>query len=115
SQSTRDDLIARGIAAGNVAVAECGVDHSVYQPDPASKRFDQPTVIYLGRLKKYKSVQHLVAAMPLLRRQVPNARLVIVGSGDYQSLLQKHAQELNLGNAVEFTGYVTLEQKLEYL
>lgn len=115
SQSTRDDLIARGIAAENVAVAECGVDHSVYKPDPASKRFDQPTVIYLGRLKKYKSVQHLVAALPLVRHHVPNARLVIVGSGDYQPMLQKQAQELNLGDAVEFTGYVSLEQKLEYL
>lgn len=64
SQSTKEDLICRGITAERIDVAECGVDHEVYTPDPRAERFEEPTIVYLGRLKRYKSVQHLIEAMP---------------------------------------------------
>ncbi len=115
SDSTREDLVGRGIRRDRIAVAECGVDHNVYFPKLDLPRFEQPTVVYLGRLKKYKSVQHLIAAMPMLRRRIPNARLMIVGGGDYADALRAQTARLGLIDAVEFTGYVALERKIEIL
>ncbi len=115
SDSTRDDLAVRGIRKDKIDVAECGVDHSIYKVDPASERFSQPTILYLGRLKKYKSVHHLLSALPIIRRTIANARVLVVGGGDFLDELKSQTQRLGLNDCVEFTGFVTEEQKLEYL
>lgn len=115
SESTRDDLIGRGIEAGRIGVAECGVDHETYTPEQPLVKYDRPTVIYLGRLKKYKSVHHLIQALPLVRRSVPDARVLIVGDGDYLQPLRKLTADLKLQDAVEFTGFVDSATKLMHL
>jgi glycosyltransferase involved in cell wall biosynthesis len=54
----------------------------------------------------YKGIDHLIAAMPAVLAQIPQARLRIVGRGDGLSGLQARVRDLNVGNAVEFAGYV---------
>lgn len=115
SDSTREDLVKRGVNRGRIDVAECGVDHSLYTVDSNSTRFSEPTILYLGRLKKYKSVQHLIAALPLVRRSIANARVVIVGGGDHLGELQSQTSRLGLQECVEFAGFVPESKKLEYL
>lgn len=115
SDSTRDDLAVRGIHREKIDVAECGVDHTVYKVDAASQRFTQPTILYLGRLKKYKSVHHLISALPIIRRSIADARVMIVGGGDFLGELKSQTERLGLTGCVEFAGFVTEEQKLEYL
>ncbi|MGB5107192.1 MAG: glycosyltransferase family 4 protein [Candidatus Zixiibacteriota bacterium] len=115
SNSTRDDLVSRGIERENIDVAECGVDHSIYKVDSATQRYSEPTILYLGRLKKYKSVHHVIAAMPQIRKSVAKARLLIVGSGDHLNELKALAEKLALGDCVEFVGFVSEKEKLEYL
>ena len=115
SNSTRDDLVNRGIAADRIGVAECGVDHALYTPEQPVIKYDRPTIVYLGRLKKYKSVHHLIQALPLVRRAVPDARVLIVGDGDYMDALKQLVAKLRLQDAVEFTGFVPSAQKLTHL
>jgi glycosyltransferase involved in cell wall biosynthesis len=115
SESTRDDLIGRGIAASRIGVAECGVDHETYTPEQPITKYDRPTIIYLGRLKKYKSVHHLVQALPIVRKSVPDARVLIVGDGDFMQPLRKLVTDLRLQEAVEFTGFVDSATKLMHL
>ncbi len=115
SNSTRDDLVTRGIAAKRIGVAECGVDHDFYTPEQPVVKYDRPTLVYLGRLKKYKSVHHLIQALPLVRRVIADARVVIVGDGDYMEALTQLVEKLRLLDAVEFAGFVPAAQKLTYL
>lgn len=115
SNSTRDDLVGRGVAADRISVAECGVDHQFYSPELPTVKYDRPTVVYLGRVKKYKSVHHLIQALPQVQKAVPNVRALIVGDGDYLDHLKRLVVELDLESAVEFTGYVPAAQKLIHL
>ncbi len=115
SESTAEDLQARGIPEENVTIVHCGIDDSMYFHDPSVTKYDTPTIIYLGRLKKYKCVQHLISALQIVREDIPNARLMVVGAGDYQEELKKHAAELNLADSVEFTGFVDPADKVERL
>lgn len=41
-----------------------------------------PTLLFFGRVSKYKGLEVLLSAFPLIKKQVPEARLFIVGSGD---------------------------------
>jgi glycosyltransferase involved in cell wall biosynthesis len=72
-------------------------------------------MIYLGRLKKYKSVDHLLVAFSLTQKKISDARLVIVGDGDYKDELIGLAHRLKIGDKVEFTGFVDESEKVRRL
>jgi glycosyltransferase involved in cell wall biosynthesis len=115
SKSTADDVERRGIERGLIDVVECGIDKEIYRFDPSVPKFDVPTMLYIGRLKKYKNVEIPIKAMPLIRQTVPNARLVIVGSGDYQPNLERLSQSMGLESCVEFKGFIPQSDKINYL
>lgn len=83
---------------------------------PATADRKEPgLVIYLGRLKKYKNVDHLIQAMAIVRKEVADAHLVIVGTGDRRRALEALTRSMGLDNAVRFTGFVSEEEKLRLL
>ena len=113
SESTKDDLIKRGIAANNIVVIPCGIDTGFYTP---GKPVPEPgTFLYVGRLKKYKGVQFILAAMAKLRKAGKNYSLVVLGSGDYEEELKKITSRLKLERNVVFEGFVPQERKLHWL
>jgi glycosyltransferase involved in cell wall biosynthesis len=113
SESTADDIAARGVQRKDISVIHCGIDRKVYAHDATVGKYPDPTVLYLGRIKKYKSIQHLVLAFRRVKDAVPNARLMIVGSGDYLPQLKALADSLGLGDSVEFPGFVRQADKVE--
>ncbi|MGD9522839.1 MAG: glycosyltransferase family 4 protein [Gemmatimonadales bacterium] len=115
SESTRDDLVARGIPADRIAVVHPGVDAERYAPDPAVERADPPRFVYLGRLKRYKGVEHLLRALALARRERGDLSLDIAGSGDDRPRLEALAGSLGIADAVRFLGFVDEAAKLSLL
>ena len=65
-----------------------------------------PVVGHIGRLVGAKDQKTLVAAFAELRRQRPDVRLVIIGSGRLESDLRQQVAELGLEDAVNFAGAV---------
>jgi len=115
SESTKEELLKRGIPEERIKVIYCGIDHQVFRVNPDLKKDPVPTILYLGRLKKYKSVDLLIKALPLVINEVPEARLVIVGEGDYKPELQNLTRNLELEDKVIFTGFVDGKTKVEWL
>ena len=69
---------------------------------------DDPVVLYLGRLAPYKGIQFLIRAIPLIIREVPNAKFLIAGSMRYDMInLPQMAKSLDIEKAVRFTGFVS--------
>ncbi|MCK4235551.1 MAG: glycosyltransferase, partial [Candidatus Krumholzibacteria bacterium] len=112
--STGDDLIARGIRAEMIRVVLCGLDHSRYR-NLGLERFERPTIVHLGRLRKYKSIEVVMRAMVRIRQKMPSARLVIIGDGPYRPALQKEAESLRLGDGIEFRGYMDGDELVRFL
>lgn len=112
SQSTRDDLVLRGVPARSIAVIYNGVDIDSLRPG-ANERSIGPLFSYLGRLKRYKRVDLVIRAFALLDR--PDARLEIAGKGDDRDRLEKLVARLNLDDRVRFLGFITEQQKGELL
>jgi glycosyltransferase involved in cell wall biosynthesis len=115
SESTKDDLVKRGLPAKDIHVVHCGIDHDIYHYDSTVQKDQTPTVIYLGRLKKYKSIDHLLRAFSLVIEKIPQAKLEVVGEGDYKDNLISLANSLNMHDRVEFTGFVSQEEKIRRL
>jgi glycosyltransferase involved in cell wall biosynthesis len=57
----------------------------------------------IGRLERYKGHHRAIAALPYVLQQRRNAKLLIVGTGRYESALRRQAAELKVEHRVEFT------------
>jgi glycosyltransferase involved in cell wall biosynthesis len=55
----------------------------------------------LGRLERYKGHHRVLAALPLVARQRPDARLWIAGSGPYRDSLRQLAGSLDVADRVD--------------
>jgi glycosyltransferase involved in cell wall biosynthesis len=115
SESTRDDLVARGVPAERIRVIHPGVDSRHFTPAPGGRRSAVPTFLYVGRLKRYKGVGLAVRALALARQRRPHIRLEIAGVGDYRNELEELATRLDLGRAVTFHGFVSEERKIDLM
>ena len=115
SESTRDDLVARGIEAARIAVIHPGIDSDHFCPEPGLDRSDPPSFLYVGRLRRYKGVEYLIRALGEVRRTNPRIRLDIAGTGDDQARLVGLAASLGLSDAVRFHGFVDEATKLRLL
>lgn len=111
SASTAQDLGRRGLDEDAIAVIPNGVD--LDRCTPGGARFDDPTILYLGRLKRYKRVDLPIRALAALRAEGASIRMVVAGTGDHEASLRALVRELGVNDAVEFRGYVTKEEKLE--
>lgn len=111
SGSTRDDLVSRGVAAERIRVIYPGVDAAWFTPDPAVPRAEEPTFLYVGRLKRYKGLEVALHAVARARRDVPGLTLEIAGLGDDRERLERTAARLGLAGAVRFLGFVSEDEK----
>ena len=113
SDSTKQDLVTRGIDPAHVAVVHCGLDHERFRP--TAPKAATPTVAFLGRLRKYKGVDALLDAFARIVAELPMARLEIVGDGPHKKALEARAARLGLGERVRFHGFVPAAEKVALL
>lgn len=78
---------------------------------------DEPVVMFLGRLVERKGCQYLLNAVAKLHRENPELafKVVVCGKGPLEPRLKIYAQEHNIGHMVEFTGFITEEDKPRYM
>jgi len=88
SESTRDDLVRRGVARERIEVIYPGVDAAWYCPDDATPRAERPTFLYVGRLKRYKGVEIALRALAAARVRRPDLILEIAGKGEDRPRLE---------------------------
>jgi glycosyltransferase involved in cell wall biosynthesis len=69
-----------------------------------------PTVVFIGRLKKAKLPHHALQAFSIIKREIPDAKMWIIGDG----YLRKKLESLK-SKDVTFFGHVSNEKKYELL
>lgn len=114
SQSTKNDLAEIGIPGENIRIIHNAVDHSLYRVAP-EKNKSGFTIGFLGRIKRYKSIDHLLEAFDRVKAMIPDAKLVIIGDGDFLPRLKKIASKLKSNADIIFTGHVSGEEKVKLI
>lgn len=93
-----------------------GVDLNKFKPNEDG---DKNTIITVSRLVKKNGLSDLIRAMNKVVEKFPEAKLLIVGSGEEEreeeKKLKRLVKELNLGEVVEFCGEVKYEDTPRYL
>jgi len=82
---------------------------------PAARK---PNVLWIGKLRRYKSAEHAIRAMFEVVRRIPEARLTLAIRRDdlkYERELIELVEELHLATNVEFRFNVSEQEKRELL
>lgn len=109
SPSSKADILGRRMTKKEPIIIYNGVDLEKMKPGVKAKN---PTVLYLGRLKDYKSVPVLLKAAKNIIAEIPTTRFVIAGDGPEKKRLLKLTKKLDLEKHVNFVGHVTEEEKV---
>jgi glycosyltransferase involved in cell wall biosynthesis len=113
SESSRDDLIRRGLAGDKIRVDHCGIqqpDIEVNTQKPRGMR-----VTYVGRLEVYKNVDIMLHACAALVEQFPDLEILVIGRGVARESLESLAAELGIADRTRFTGFVSDRERDELL
>jgi phosphatidyl-myo-inositol dimannoside synthase len=94
-----------------------GVDTEAFSPSVSGEEVrarygltDRPVIVCVSRLVPRKGQDTLIRALPLVRRKVPDAALLIVSGGPYRSTLERLATDNGVARHVVFTGTVEWSQ-----
>ena len=112
SERLRGDLIAEGYPADRVTVIHNGIELGppVSPRDRESARghlglpAGVPVIGTVARLDPVKDLGTLLRAFAIVRRQVPAARLVMIGDGPERGALEREADGLALDDSVLWAG-----------
>jgi len=113
SNTTKNDVVNSGIPLDHIRTVYCGID----QPNKNGNttKFSDPTILYLGRIKKYKRVDLLVKIMPDIIERIPKARLLIAGWGTEASSVTDASMRSFLRRRIKIIGPVTALEKHKLL
>jgi glycosyltransferase involved in cell wall biosynthesis len=111
----RDEVVALGVDPAKVVSLRNGVDLQLFQPvDRAEVRarlgLSRFTLLTVGHLVPVKAQELAVAALP----QLPDAELLIAGSGPRRETLEQLARAQGVNDRVRFLGAVPQAQLREY-
>jgi phosphatidylinositol alpha-mannosyltransferase len=74
----------------------------------------RPNVLFVGRLEKRKGLAHLIEAFAQVQRDIPDARLIVVGAYDEIEKIPFALQAWHLGIEIHFVGRVMDEELPRY-
>jgi glycosyltransferase involved in cell wall biosynthesis len=118
SESTKWELISLGFDEEKIKVVYNGLSfNSNVCFSSAEKRAPFPLIVYFGRVKKYKRLDHLILAAEQISLDVENMRVVIAGKGDAEVYeeLSALAKQIGLDGVVEFHGETNEKNKVDIL
>lgn len=108
SQDMQRQLVSLGAPEDKLIVNPYGPNPDIFKP---SSRYDKdPVFLFVGRLTGKKAPHKLIRAFAPVVRDVPEAKLVMAGTGELKELCQLEVQNLGLEEHVEFAGLVNPEQ-----
>jgi phosphatidylinositol alpha-1,6-mannosyltransferase len=105
----------------DMPVLPSGIDTARFRPDISDREIrarhglgEAPVICCVSRLVARKGQDMLIRALPRIRREIPEARLLIVGSGPYDGTLRSLARGTGMDDRVVFTGAVSYEELPAY-
>ncbi len=113
SQSSKEDLVARGISGDRIGLLYNGIRQPETAAPPISAR--PCRVSYFGRLERYKRVDLMLRALAPLVPRFPTLEIVIIGRGSQREALVRLAEQLGLAARTRFTGFASDELRDELL
>ena len=105
--AVKEQLMQLGVPSANIAVIYNAVDVKAFTPSPSNINDlnNQYRILFIGRLATEKGIDDLLRAVAQIRTTLPQARLTLVGEGDWRPDLEALTHELAISDIVKFVGF----------
>lgn len=113
SNAIKQRAIEYGIPADKITVCYIGVDTERFKPGGLPLAQRKKRILFVGRMVEKKAPLLMIRAYAEVRKQVPDAELVMIGTGPLLEDALQLAQELAL--PVDFMGARTSDEVLEQI
>ncbi|HUL62632.1 MAG TPA: glycosyltransferase family 4 protein [Methanocella sp.] len=113
SEWVKGDIAKYGIDPRKIVPVHNGINVGEFRPSAARDvraRYgigDDPMLLFVGRMITQKGLPYLIDAMPLVLKEHPRAKLLLVGRGSALPHLQAQVAARGLGASVLFSGYLS--------
>jgi colanic acid/amylovoran biosynthesis glycosyltransferase len=104
SEELQQALAELGAPSHKLRLHHLGIDLERFPAPDRDERSAAPTVLMVGRLVEKKGMLYGLRAFHRVRARFADARLQIVGDGPLRVALEREAQKLGIGDAVQFSG-----------
>ncbi|MFH1597521.1 MAG: glycosyltransferase family 4 protein [Patescibacteria group bacterium] len=101
---------------GNYVIISNGVDtvrFNPHNPEIADYDDDKFNILFVGRMDPRKGLRHLLLAFPYVKKQIKNARLIIVGGGHLKAYYKSFVTQEHK-NDIIFEGYAPYDDLPKY-
>jgi len=110
-----DPMIQLGADPDKIHLIHPGVDTEKFNPlkinsEKELMRSYSPTVISIRSLRPIYNVETLIKSVPIVLKQVPEARFIIGGGGEQRIYLRDLAKSLGVIDSINFTGFIPHDQ-----
>lgn len=96
SRYIRDKALAAGFPCDKLWVHYTGMNCRAFDSSLPVSEKDPNLVLYVGRLVRYKGCDYLLRAMQQVLRHRTEAKLVVIGDGDFRAKLETLARNLDV-------------------
>lgn len=117
SESTKRDLQRYGFSSNKIFIVPIGIAESVLTHPVKSEKFQQPTLLSLGSIRKMKRTLDQIVAFEYAKKHLPNLQLKIAGgiSDAYGNKVLRRIAESTYAKDIEYLGYVDSAKKIELM
>jgi len=108
----KEKLVNLGIDPKKIYVSSTMVDSNKYYPN--DKEIVRPyKILFCANLKKEKGPYEVLDAVPMVLNKYEDTKFIFIGKGKDLDELKEKTKEKGLEKNVEFTGYISSEDKIK--
>jgi len=122
SQGIKDILVEKGVDRNKIFVVPNGANVNLFKPiDELEKTIkylrqlyginkNDYVIVFVGNFEPHHGIEYLIKSAPLILREFPNTKFLIVGDGPIKNELVNLVDKLNLSDEIIFTGRIDYEK-----
>lgn len=123
SRAFKHFLINNGIREDKIGIVQECIDLEMFKPKSSTPELrekyqinhNDTLIMFHGLITRCKGIDTLLRAVPLVLKQIPAAKFMIIGDGPELKKLRKLSRKLEIESSVIFTGWVPFQKIPKYL
>lgn len=77
------------------------------------EQVERKTIVFLSHLREGQGIELILEALPEVVKEIPSAKLVVIGTGPLENYFKSEVKKRNLDNNVVFLGYIEDHGEIE--
>ncbi len=119
SEQMKRDIFSHGISDKKMTVMPMGIAReNIPEICPYQFQYENNNLLYIGIFYKVRKLEFLIEMFDLVQQEIPDTKFYFIGKGEDENtefILKNKMNERKLAHKIIFTGFLPLEDALEYV